>query len=198
MNILVINCGSSTVKYQLLDVATESIISTGIIETDTMAHGPAVQLILKENSNFSIDAVGHRVVHGGDSFHDAVEIDDNVITRIEDWVPMAPLHNPANLAGISAARRCLPLIPHVAVFDTAFHTTLPRRAYTYAIDPEIARKHHIRRYGFHGTSHQYVAQQAAIFLGQPLNELKIITLHLGNGARHAPSSMVIPLKQAWE
>ena len=182
MNILVINCGSSTVKYQLLDVATESIISTGIIETDTMAHGPAVELILEENSNFQIDAVGHRVVHGGDSFHDAVEIDDSVITRIEEWIPMAPLHNPANLAGISAARRFLPRIPHVAVFDTAFHTTLPRRAYTYAIDPIIARKHHIRRYGFHGTSHQYVAQQAAIFLGQPLNELKIITLHLGNGA----------------
>lgn len=184
MNILVINCGSSTVKYQLLDVDTETVLSKGLIETgsDGITHSEAVQSILEENSNAQIDAVGHRVVHGGDSFHDAIEIDDSVVAKIEDWIPMAPLHNPANLSGISSARKYLPSVPHIAVFDTAFHASLPRRAYTYAIDPEIASKHHIRRYGFHGTSHQYVAQQAAAFLGQPLNELKIITLHLGNGA----------------
>lgn len=184
MNVLVINCGSSTVKYQLLDATTETVLAKGLLEIDEggPTHHQAVESILKDNSNTPIDAVGHRVVHGGDSFRDAVEIDGSVIAKIEDWIPMAPLHNPANLAGIYTARKCLPFVPHIAVFDTAFHASLPRRAYTYALDSEIASKHKIRRYGFHGTSHQYVAQQAALFLGQPLNELKIISLHLGNGA----------------
>ncbi len=187
MNILVINCGSSSVKYQLLDSQGETLALSGkfaIAESieSTESYATAIATLLEEVADYPIDAVGHRVVHGGDSFHDAVIINEAVIEKIRAWIPMAPLHNHANLAGIDAARRALPEIPHIAVFDTAFHNSLPRRAYTYAIDTELAAKHSIRRYGFHGTSHHYVALQAARFLGRPLAELRIISLHLGNGA----------------
>ncbi len=145
-------------------------------------HKSAIAIVLEEANAFDIAAVGHRVVHGGDSFHDATLIDDTVIQAIEEWIPLAPLHNPHNLAGINAVTEALPDVPQVAVFDTAFHARMPRRAYTYGLDHEVAQAHRIRRYGFHGTSHQYVANRAAEFLQRPLNELRIVSLHLGNGA----------------
>ncbi len=183
MNILVINCGSSSVKYQLINPAQDSPILHGLIELEAgLDHNTAIDQVLSNSNGHNIDAVGHRVVHGGDSFHDATLINSDVLADIEQWVPLAPLHNPAALAGIHAAQTALTDIPHVAVFDTAFHSTLPRRASHYAIDTKLAEKHRIRRYGFHGTSHQYVAQQAAAYLDSPLNELRLITLHLGNGA----------------
>lgn len=184
MNILVINAGSSSVKYQVFDMANEALLQRGKYErlagcADIRA---AVEQVLSEVGDINIEAVGHRVVHGGDSFKDAVVIDANVIEHIRHWIPLAPLHNPGHLLGIEACQQALPDIPHIAVFDTAFHATLPRRASTYAIDPDIAAQHKIRRYGFHGTSHQYVATEAANFLGRPLTELRIVSLHLGNGA----------------
>lgn len=184
MNILVINAGSSSVKYQVFDMANEALLQRGKFErlTDSAAVQAAINNVLAELGEIAVDAVGHRVVHGGDSFTDAVIIDAQVIEEIRQWIPLAPLHNPNHLLGIEAAQAALPDIPQVAVFDTAFHTTLPRRARTYAIDPEIAAQHNIRRYGFHGTSHQYVATEAAAFLGRPLTELRIVSLHLGNGA----------------
>ncbi|MDQ4138856.1 MAG: acetate kinase, partial [Actinomycetota bacterium] len=132
-----------------------------------------------------IRAVGHRVVHGGDRFSGPTVIDDGVVRAIEEVSVLAPLHNPANLAGIRAARSALPDVPHVAIFDTAFHATLPPAAYTYAINAQLAAEHRIRRYGFHGTSHKYVSERAADMLGRPLEELRIIVLHLGNGASAA-------------
>ncbi|MDG1012324.1 MAG: acetate/propionate family kinase [Luminiphilus sp.] len=183
MNILVINCGSSSVKYQLLNSPEEILIAEGTINlTPEVSAVVAVQQALKDTQGETIDALGHRVVHGGDTFRDAVLINTEVIEKIQEWVPLAPLHNPPALMGIAAAQAAFPDIPHVAVFDTAFHTTLPRRASHYAIDTALAEKHRIRRYGFHGTSHQFVAQEAARYLGRPLNELRLITLHLGNGA----------------
>ena len=183
MNILVINCGSSSVKYQLLDSLQEAIITEGTIElTPEVGAVVAVQQALKDTHSETIDAVGHRVVHGGDTFRDAVFINSEVKEKIQEWASLAPLHNPPALLGIAAAQAVLPDVPHVAVFDTAFHATLPRRASHYAIDTALAEKHRIRRYGFHGTSHQFVAQEAARYLGRPLNELRLITLHLGNGA----------------
>jgi acetate kinase len=127
-------------------------------------------------------AVGHRVVHGGPRFTEATLITDDVEREIDELSDLAPLHNPANVLGIRAARAALPDLPHVAVFDTAFHQTLPPDAYTYAIDAEVAEKYQVRRYGFHGTSHKYVSERAAEFLGRPLESLKTIVLHLGNGA----------------
>ncbi|GMA94635.1 acetate kinase [Pseudolysinimonas kribbensis] len=135
-----------------------------------------------------IDAVGHRVVHGGDRFRAATIIDDAVEQAIEELSPLAPLHNPAALAGIRAARRALPDVPHVAVFDTAFHHTLPPAAFTYAIDAELAAAHHIRRYGFHGTSYRIVGERAAQLLERPLADLRMVVLHLGNGASVAAVS----------
>lgn len=184
MNILVINAGSSSVKYQLFDTAKGEMLLQSKIEeiTSDAAFSQGIDEAVKHAQTHHIDAVGHRVVHGGDTFRDAVVIDDSVLAQISAWVPLAPLHNPKNLAGIKACQLALPDIPHVAVFDTAFHATLPRRASTYAIDTELAAKHKIKRYGFHGTSHQYVATQAAQFLNTPLAELRIVSLHLGNGA----------------
>ncbi len=184
MNVLVINCGSSSVKYQVVDVASGAAVAKGKAERigDGRSHKDALSELLPEIKEHDIQAVGHRVVHGGDSFHDATQITDEVIKAIEACVPLAPLHNPANLAGIAAAREAFPSVPHVAVFDTAFHVRMPRRARTYAIDQELAEKHGIRRYGFHGPSHSYVAKLAADHLGQPLDELRLITCHLGNGA----------------
>ena len=184
MNILVVNCGSSSIKYQIIEHSAEELLLQGTLEelTGTAAFDAAMQQLMDICQQYTIAAVGHRVVHGGDSFHDAVLIDDAVIQQITDWSSFAPLHNPRNIAGIRGCLALFPAIPHVAVFDTAFHNSLPRRASTYAIDPTLANKHRIRRYGFHGTSHQYVATQAAAFLQRPLAELKIISLHLGNGA----------------
>ena len=183
MNILVINCGSSSVKHQLIDCLQEVTVAEGVTELSANVDAAvAVKQLLQEIQNETIDAVGHRVVHGGDTFRDAVLIDAAVLAKIQEWVPLAPLHNPPALTGIEAAQAVLAEVPHVAVFDTAFHATLPRRASHYAIDTTLAEKHRIRRYGFHGTSHQFVALEAARYLGRPLNELRLITLHLGNGA----------------
>lgn len=185
MNVLVINCGSSSVKYQVLDPEQAAPLSKGAIERigeDGRTHASAIAEVLAAVDGLPIGAVGHRVVHGGERFHDATAIDDEVLAAIEACVPLAPLHNPANLAGIRAAREALPDVPHVAVFDTAFHARLPRRARTYALDAELAAKHGFRRFGFHGTSHAYVAELAAKHLGRPLNQLRIVTCHLGNGA----------------
>ncbi len=184
MNVLVLNCGSSSVKYQVIDTASAAVLHQGVIERigPLITHAEALARVLEETKAFPIAAVGHRVVHGGEKFVDAVRIDDAVEQNVEACVPLAPLHNPANLAGIRAARAKLPGVPQVAVFDTAFHARMPRRSRTYALDVDVAAKHGLRRYGFHGTSHGYVAQLAAKHLGRPLNELRLVTLHLGNGA----------------
>lgn len=185
MNVLVLNCGSSSLKWKLIDTAARRALAKGHVERvgqGGRTHAGAIEEALGALGSTRVDAVGHRVVHGGERFHDPVLIDDAVIAAIEACVPLAPLHNPANLAGIRAARERLPGVPQVAVFDTAFHHTLPRRAATYALDPEVARKHGIRRYGFHGPSHAFVAREAAAWLGQPLDRLRIVSLHLGNGA----------------
>ncbi len=185
MNVLVINSGSSSVKYQVIDTVTAAVLHKGVVERIGQAgltHGDALHQVLEAVRPFSVGAVGHRVVHGGEKFIDAARIDDEVEKQIEACVPLAPLHNPANLAGIRACRTALPGVPQVAVFDTAFHARMPRRARTYAIDQDVAQKHGLRRYGFHGTSHAYVAQLAARHLKRPLNELRLVTLHLGNGA----------------
>ncbi|HEY9033055.1 MAG TPA: acetate/propionate family kinase [Pseudomonadales bacterium] len=182
MHILVINCGSSSIKYQLIDSVSEQALQQGIIDSIQAEQvGPALQSIFAACNPWPIDAIGHRVVHGGD-FRDAQIITDDVLARIGAFSDLAPLHNPYNLQGIQAARELYGTLPQVAVFDTAFHASLPRRAATYAIDRQLAQQHQFRRYGFHGTSHAYVSQQAADFLQQPLSALRIVSLHLGNGA----------------
>ncbi|MBC7517824.1 MAG: acetate kinase [Microbacteriaceae bacterium] len=187
--IFVVNSGSSSIKYQLIDLATELPVLGGLVErigepeSDVADHTEGLQRVLALlGSDHDIAAVGHRVVHGGSRFTTATVIDDAVERGIAELAALAPLHNPANLAGIRAARAALPNVPHVAVFDTAFHSTLPKAAYTYAIDAALAAQHGIRRYGFHGTSHKYVSEQVAEELGRPLASLKTIVLHLGNGA----------------
>jgi len=184
MKVLVLNAGSSSVKYVLLDLASGTVAIQGKIERigAEVSHEQAFEAIVSRAAGQAIDAVGHRVGHGGAKFHEATRVDDEVEAAIASCIPLAPLHNPHNLAGIRAARRALPSVPHVAVFDTAFHVRLPRRARTYAIDHELAERESIRRYGFHGTSHAYVAGLAARDLGRPLQELRLVTLHLGNGA----------------
>jgi len=184
MKVLVINCGSSSVKYQVVDTDSGETLARDTVERvgeGDRTHRTAVAEILEATREHGVQAVGHRVVHGGERFHAAASIDDEVLAAIEECVPLAPLHNPANLAGIRAAREALPDVPHVAVFDTAFHARLPRRSRLYAIDTEVAEKHGIRRYGFHGTSHAYVANLAADHLEEDIRRLRIITLHLGNG-----------------
>lgn len=187
--IFVVNSGSSSIKYQLVDVETEEVALSGLIErigepgSGVADHEDGMRQVLDRlGSAEQIVAVGHRVVHGGSIFDRATLVTAEVEGQIDELSALAPLHNPANLQGIRAARKALPHVPHVAVFDTAFHQTLPAAAYTYAIDAELAEKHRVRRYGFHGTSHKYVSEQAAIFLDRPLSELKTIVLHLGNGA----------------
>lgn len=185
MKVLVINCGSSSVKWQVVVSGSGERLAEGKVErigSDGLTHEDALKAILEEAQAHEPQAVGHRVVHGGEAFHNASVIDDEVLAAIEACVPLAPLHNPANLAGIRAARALLPDVPHVAVFDTAFHSRMPRRSRMYAIDTELAKKHGIRRFGFHGTSHQFVAGLAAEHLETPMRDLRIITLHLGNGA----------------
>ncbi|TDC59488.1 acetate kinase [Micromonospora sp. KC207] len=190
--VLVLNCGSSSVKYRLYD--GEEVLRKGAVERvgepggGPADHETAVREILDGLDQLDptgltgLTAVGHRVVHGGRRFAEPVLVDDAVFAAIEELVPLAPLHNPANLAGIRVAREALPGVPQVAVFDTAFHHTLPEAAATYAIDRDTARRYDIRRYGFHGTSHAYVSRRTAELLGRPYAELNTITLHLGNGA----------------
>ena len=187
--VFVVNSGSSSIKYQLVDVETGEALFGGIVErigeqgSEARDHAAAMRIALDAlGTGHDIAAVGHRVVHGGTVFTSATLITDSVEKQIESLAPLAPLHNPANLVGISAALTALPGIPHVAVFDTAFHRTLKPEAYTYAIDAKLAAAHGVRRYGFHGTSHKYVSERAAEFLGRPLADTKTIVLHLGNGA----------------
>ncbi|MDG4815231.1 acetate kinase [Micromonospora sp. WMMD956] len=187
--VLVLNCGSSSVKYRLYD--GDEVLAKGTVERvgepggGPADHETAVRGILDRlgpDGLAGLTAVGHRVVHGGRRFTEPVLVDDAVFAAIGELVPLAPLHNPANLAGIRVAREALPGVPQVAVFDTAFHHTLPEAAATYAIDRDTAQRHDIRRYGFHGTSHAYVSRRTAELLGRPYDELNTITLHLGNGA----------------
>ncbi|WP_213816875.1 acetate/propionate family kinase [Glaciihabitans sp. dw_435] len=187
--IFVVNSGSSSIKYQLVDLETEEAVLSGLVErigepgSDIPDHEAGMRGVLELlGTEHDITAVGHRVVHGGSLFASATLITDEVEAQIEQLSALAPLHNPANLLGIRAAKVALPNVPHVVVFDTAFHQTLPHAAYTYAIDAKLAETYGVRRYGFHGTSHKYVSEQAALFLERPLEELKTIVLHLGNGA----------------
>jgi len=208
--VLVINSGSSSLKYSLIDMSTETEIASGLIErighdvsiashtageekvtleTPIADHDQAFGVMLSQFAEHGPSlaehppvAVGHRVVHGGARFFAPTLVTDDVEKQIGELSVLAPLHNPANLAGVRAARAMFPDVPHVTVFDTAFHQTLPPAAYTYAIDAKLARQHRVRRYGFHGTSHQYVSASAAEFLGRDLATLKQIVFHLGNGA----------------
>jgi acetate kinase len=193
--VLVLNSGSSSLKYQLIEPDSGESLADGTVEqigepsSPVTDHAAALRVAFEKLSDDGIDladcglaAVGHRVVHGGAVFYRPTVIDDTVIAELEKLSMLAPLHNPPALQGIEVARRMLPTVPHVAVFDTAFFHNLPAAAATYAIDREVAERWHIRRYGFHGTSHRYVSEQAAAFLGRPYEQLNQIVLHLGNGA----------------
>lgn len=207
--VLVLNSGSSSLKYQLVIPATAEVLASGLVEKigeshaavshrvfgerydseqPVADHGAALAVLEQQFAAHGPDlaaagicAVGHRVVHGGSDFSDPVIIDDDVVAQIDELSALAPLHNPAAVAGIRAARLEFPHVPHVAVFDTAFFTTLPAKAYTYALPAEMAAEHRIRRYGFHGTSHAYVSRAAAEFLDRDLDLLTQVVLHLGNG-----------------
>ena len=185
----VVNSGSSSIKYQLIDLATNESVMSGLVERigepggDSVNHTEGIRSVLDllgDDANISV--VGHRVVHGGDRFDRATVITDDVLADIEALSPLAPLHNPANLAGIRAAREVLGFVPHVAVFDTAFHQSMPTEAYTYAIDSDVAAEFGVRKYGFHGTSVRYVSRRAAEFLGREPESTNLIVLHLGNGS----------------
>ena len=214
MKILVINAGSSSLKYQLFDMENESVLAKGLCERigigghlkhsplvgdkpvfdediDLPTHAEAIAAVIDKLTSAEygvvasmkeIDAVGHRVVHGGESFASSVLITDDVMKAIEDCIPLAPLHNPANITGINACKSVMGDVPQVAVFDTAFHQTMPSKAYTYAIPWEYYENDKMRRYGFHGTSHRYVADRAAAMMGKPASELKLISCHMGNGS----------------
>ncbi|MFC5502126.1 acetate/propionate family kinase [Lysinimonas soli] len=190
-SVFVLNTGSSSVKYRVVDVETAEVAATGVIDrigepgSEARDHRSAIAQILNRFAGLRIDAVGHRIVHGGERFVTATVIDDEVERGIEALAPLAPLHNPPGLLGIRAARAALPELAQVAVFDTAFHAALPEAARRYAIDTELADRHGIRRYGFHGTSYRIVSERAAAFLDRPLGELRMIVLHLGNGASAA-------------
>src|SRR5688572_9544991 len=185
--VLVINSGSSSLKFALIEPETGAVVSHGVAERlSATGHAEALERVFAElGDDARISAVGHRVVHGGESFSESVVIDDATLRAIRDCAALAPLHNPANLLGIEAARRAFPGVLQVAVFDTAFHQTLPRRAFLYAVPYELYEQHKLRRYGFHGTSHRYVAEEAAKLLGRPLAELELVTAHLGNGCSAA-------------
>lgn len=210
MKILVLNAGSSSLKYSLFDMAARTALLSGLIERIGEAesshryrlgtsapqqqaltcrdHGQALQTLFSllratlPSGLSELAAVGHRVVHGGEFFHEPALIDRRVIAHIEAAIPLAPLHNPANLSGIEQALHLLAEVPHVAVFDTAFHQTLPDYAFRYPLPSQLYSEHGVRRYGFHGTSHAYVAKRAADYLDKPLAATNLITLHLGNGA----------------
>ncbi len=185
MKILVINSGSSSIKYKLFDMPKARLLKKGLIEhigekgSKIHDHYTGLKTILSDIH--SVEAVGHRVVHGGEQFEKPVVIDAAVIRKIKECCEIAPLHNPANLEGILACKKLLPGAKQIAIFDTAFHQTLPDYAYIYGLPYEYYIKYGIRKYGFHGTSHEYVAREAARILKKPLNKLKIITCHLGNG-----------------
>ncbi|OBR94765.1 MULTISPECIES: acetate kinase [Clostridium] len=212
MKILVVNCGSSSLKYQLIDMKDESVVAKGLVERigaegsvlthkvngekfvteqPMEDHKVAIQLVLNAlvdkkhgviKDMSEISAVGHRVLHGGKKYAASILIDDNVMKAIEECIPLGPLHNPANIMGIDACKKLMPNTPMVAVFDTAFHQTMPDYAYTYAIPYDISEKYDIRKYGFHGTSHRFVSIEAAKLLKKDPKDLKLITCHLGNGA----------------
>ena len=213
MKVLVINCGSSSLKYQFIDMADEKVLAKGLCERIGMEksfvkhargeddsvvidkamgdHNDAITTVIgllmdAENGVITdvaeITAVGHRVVHGAEKFSDSMIINDEVLQGIKDCIDIAPLHNPPNIIGVEACMKLLPGTPNVAVFDTAFHQTMPRRAYLYALPYEYYEDFGIRKYGFHGTSHRYVAERAAQMLGKPICELKLVTCHLGNGS----------------
>lgn len=213
MNILVINCGSSSLKYQLIDSQSEQVLAKGLCERigiegsaithqkaggekDTTKvpmpdHTKAVEMVIEKLTDASvgvvkslkeIDAVGHRIVHGGEKFAGSVILTEEVLKAIEECNDLAPLHNPANLIGINSCMKIMPGVPMAGVFDTAFHQTMPRKAYLYGLPYEYYEKYKVRRYGFHGTSHDFVSKRAAEILGKSRDELKIIVCHLGNGA----------------
>ncbi|MCI5823200.1 MAG: acetate kinase [Lachnospiraceae bacterium] len=212
MNVLVINCGSSSLKYQLINSDSEEVLAKGlcerigidgrlvyqktgldkeVTETEMPTHKQAIQLVIEALINpktgaikslEEIDAVGHRVVHGGEKFASSVVLTDEVLKAIEECNDLAPLHNPANLIGINACKELMPNVPMVGVFDTAFHQTMPKKAYMYGLPYEYYEKYKVRRYGFHGTSHSFVSKRTAEYLGMDLKNSKIIVAHLGNGA----------------
>ena len=213
MKILVLNCGSSSIKYQFIDTEKEDILAKGAVErigmsSAVLTHAPkdkepikivgeildhtlaieyVIAVLLSPNHGVikdktEIDAVGHRVVHGGEDFTGSVLITDRVMSVLKENIELAPLHNPPNIEGIKAAKAHLPSTPQVGVFDTSFHAKMPPHAFLYGIPYELYRRYKIRRYGFHGTSHRFVSQKAAMMLGKPYEDLKIITIHLGNGA----------------
>lgn len=213
MKVLVINCGSSSLKYQLINMETEESLAQGLVERigiegsiltqkvpgkdkyivqQPMAdHKDAIKLVLDAlvdtnhgviASMDEISSVGHRVVHGGEKYSESVVIDDAVMESLEECVKLAPLHNPANIIGINACKSLMPNTPMVAVFDTAFHQTMPRTAYMYPLPYDLYTKYGIRKYGFHGTSHKYVSSECAKLMGKDIKDIKIITCHLGNGA----------------
>ena len=212
MKILVVNCGSSSLKYQLIDMETEAVMAKGnferigqkgsflthkvgdekhVIEKDVKNHEEAIKIVLAQLTNEEygvisslkeIDAIGHRIVHGGEKFTKSVIVDDSVIKGIEEAIAFAPLHNPAHLQGIYACQKELPGVPNVVVFDTAFHQTMPEKAYIYAIPYEYYEKYKIRKYGAHGTSHRFISKRVAELMNKPIEDLKIITCHLGQGA----------------
>ncbi|MCD7981264.1 MAG: acetate kinase [Clostridiales bacterium] len=212
MNVLVINCGSSSLKYQLIDSDTETVLAKGLCErigidgkltyqkaglakeTSEPAmptHKEAIQLVLDALVNektgaikdlSEVGAVGHRIVHGGEKFASSALITDEMLAAVEECNDLAPLHNPANLIGINACKDLMPGVPMVGVFDTAFHQTMPEKAYLYGLPYEYYEKYKVRRYGFHGTSHSFVSKHMAEFLGMDINNSKIIVAHLGNGA----------------
>ena len=183
MRVLVLNSGSSSVKYQLVDSDTGERLAGGIVE-EVVDHESALREVVAEVERLDqpIEAIGHRVVHGGDVFSEPAHVDDHLVAVVRALAPLAPLHNPANLAGIEAARATWPTVAQVAVFDTAFHRTLLPAAYRYAVPEAWYEQHGVRRYGFHGTSHDYVSTRAADVLERPRNELDLIVAHLGNGA----------------
>jgi acetate kinase len=212
MNVLVINCGSSSLKYQLINSDSEEVLAKGlcerigidgrlvyqkeghdkeITESPMPTHKEAIQMVLDAlvnkktgavDSLEQIDAVGHRIVHGGENFASSIVLTEDVIKQIEECNDLAPLHNPANLIGIRACQELMKHVPMVGVFDTAFHQTMPKKAYLYGLPYEYYEKYKVRRYGFHGTSHSFVSKRTAEFLGLDLNHSKIIVAHLGNGA----------------
>ena len=214
MKILVLNCGSSSLKYQLIDMSNEEVLCVGlverigiegsilkqekdgvegklIVEQPMKNHQDAIKLVLDAvvdpqyggvKDIKEVEAVGHRVVHGGEKFAGSVLITDEVKAALEECIELAPLHNPANIMGIEACEAILPGVPMVGVFDTAFHQTMPKSSYLYGLPHELYTKYGVRRYGFHGTSHRYVSQRAAAMLGKNIEDCKIITCHLGNGA----------------
>ena len=217
MKLLIINSGSSSIKYQLLSMEKEEVLASGLVERIAEASGlikctffpdtskqrklereepvpnhhagmlKVIDLLCDAASGIiadtrEIDAIGHRVVHGGEAFHQPTLITDEVVAAIEENIPLAPLHNPPNLDGIRVARELFPDAPQVAVFDTAFHQSMPARAFLYALPRELYEKHRVRRYGFHGTSHAYVAAECAKLLGKPLKGCNLVTVHLGNGS----------------